>query len=353
MYSDNAQKVKPIPSMLDAALDLIARKINPVPVSYPSEKSRGKNPITGESWQSVVITTETAPQYFANGKINLGGMMGTLSNGLTDVDCDCPEAIAAAPYLLPPTNMLFGRPSTPAAHWLYTTNLASTVDRAAIAYDDPVARRERRKCRLVELRIGGGGKGAQTVFPPSVHETGEIIAWEKNGDPAVVDGAALERRVAALAVCALIARYWPGEGVRQETALALGGFLSRAGKEQQAIKLMVEAIAKAANDEEWKQRVEAALTSDKSYRSGEKNVFGLPTLGEHIGIEIASTAAEWLGYHEAPALPRSGRSRPHFQAACCRSPHWIRPCFRSSSSRGSKTSRNACKSPWTSWPCPP
>jgi hypothetical protein len=283
MYSDKPLNVKPVPSMLDAARDLIDRKINPVPVAYPSEKSRGKNPIAGEGWQNLVITSETAPQYFANGKINLGGMMGALSNGLTDVDCDSPEAIVAAPYLLPPTDMLFGRPSTPAAHWLYTTNLAGTVDKAAIAYDDPVAKRERRQCRIVELRIGGGGKGAQTVFPPSKHETGEIVAWEKNGNPAVVDGAALERRVTALAVCSLIARYWPGEGARQEAALALGGFLSRAGKAPQAIKLMVEAVAKAANDEEWKQRVEAALTSDKNHRGGDKNVFGLPKLGEHIG----------------------------------------------------------------------
>jgi hypothetical protein len=92
--------------MLDAALDLIARNINPVPVSYPSEKSRGKNPIAGEGWQNVVIIPETAPQYFANGKVNLGGMMGALSNGLTDVDCDCPEAligtVSAAPYVVWP-----------------------------------------------------------------------------------------------------------------------------------------------------------------------------------------------------------------------------------------------------------
>ena len=95
MYSDNTLKVNPFPasSMLDAALDLIDRNINPVPVSYPSERSRGKNPIAGEGWQNVVITAETAPQYFTNGKINLGGMMGALSNGLTDVDCDCPEAL--------------------------------------------------------------------------------------------------------------------------------------------------------------------------------------------------------------------------------------------------------------------
>ena len=301
MYSDNTQKVNSVPPMLGAALDLIPRGINPVAVAYPSETSRGKNPIA-EGWQNLVITTETAPQYFANGLTNLGGMMGVLSNGLTDVDCDCPQAIKAAPYLLPPTDMLFGRPSSPGAHWLYITNLASTVDKAAIAYDDPVAKRERRQCRIVELRIGGGGKGAQTVFPPSKHESGEFVTWEKSGNPAVVDGDSLQRRVAALAACALIARYWPGQGVRQDAALALGGVLSRAGKSPQAIRLMVEAVAKAANDEEWKSRVEAALTSDKNV--DDKKVFGLPKLKECIGAEIASTAAEWLGYCE----PSSGRA---------------------------------------------
>ena len=76
MYSDNTQKVKPAPSsMLEAALDLIARKINPVPISYPSETSRGKKPI-GEEWQSRIITAEEAPRYFGNGKVNLGGQMG-------------------------------------------------------------------------------------------------------------------------------------------------------------------------------------------------------------------------------------------------------------------------------------
>jgi hypothetical protein len=300
MYADNKQKTSA--SMLDVALDLISRKINPVPVEYPGEKSRGKRPSTGGDWQNVVITAETAPRYFGNGKTNIGGMMGALSHGLTDVDNDCPEAIVAAPYLLPPTEMMFGRPSSPMAHWLYITDLASKTDNAAIAYDDPVAKRERRQCRLVELRIGGGGKGAQTVFPPSMHETGETVAWEKNGKPAGVDGELLRQRVGMLAVCALIARHWPGEGVRQETALALGGVLSRAGKQPAEIKLMVEAIAKAAHDEEWRGRVEAAVASDKELRTSDKNVYGLPKLGEHISAEIASTAAEWLGYHGEQAF---------------------------------------------------
>jgi hypothetical protein len=49
---------------------------------------------------------------------------------------------------------------------------------------------------LIELRIGGGDKGAQTIFPGSVHECGEPIIWEENGEPTnVVDGNDLLGRV--------------------------------------------------------------------------------------------------------------------------------------------------------------
>ena len=40
------------------------------------------------------------------------------------------------------------------------------------------------KAMLVELR----STGAQTVFPPSVHPSGEVIGWSADGDAAPVDG---------------------------------------------------------------------------------------------------------------------------------------------------------------------
>jgi hypothetical protein len=53
------------------------------------------------------------------------------AGGLTDIDLDSQEAIAAAPYLLPKTSA-FGHASKCASHWIYKTNLAETQDRAAI-----------------------------------------------------------------------------------------------------------------------------------------------------------------------------------------------------------------------------
>src|SRR5260370_1189416 len=81
------------------------------------------------------------------------------SSGLTDIDLDCPEAIALAPYILPATDAVFGRQSKPASHFLYTTALAGVVNKAAQRFKDPMP-----NAMMVELRIGGA-KGAQTVFP--------------------------------------------------------------------------------------------------------------------------------------------------------------------------------------------
>jgi hypothetical protein len=50
---------------------------------------------------------------------NVGVKMGEASNGLIDVDLDCPEAVALAPEVLPATGAMFGRPSRRSAHWLY------------------------------------------------------------------------------------------------------------------------------------------------------------------------------------------------------------------------------------------
>ena len=103
---------------------------------------------------------------------------------------------------------------------------------------------------MCELRVGGE-KGAQTVFPPSVHESGEEIRWESGSlaEPVPMDGAELEAGV-RVAAAALAARYWPAKGKRHNTAQALGGALRRAGWGTPQIKLFVDAVVRAAGDPE-------------------------------------------------------------------------------------------------------
>ena len=98
-----------------------------------------------------------------------------LASAVVDVDLDCAEAIRAAPYLLPRTARFGHAPSKPASHYIYRSDLAATEDRAAVKFIGSD------KFGLLELRMGAAGLAAQTVFPPSVHTSGEPIEWEGGG----------------------------------------------------------------------------------------------------------------------------------------------------------------------------
>jgi len=57
---------------------------------------RMKRPVD-DDWQRRVLTEATAAAHFNSGPQNIGVILGPTSNGLTDIDLDCPEAIAIAP----------------------------------------------------------------------------------------------------------------------------------------------------------------------------------------------------------------------------------------------------------------
>ena len=288
-------------SALDIARTYIDRGWNPVPVPY-----RSKRPI-GDEWQLRVIDNSNVGQFFNGAPQNIGVLMGHTSGGLTDVDLDCPEALAIASFLLPKTGAIFGRPSARFAHWLYKTNLAEPEakeggddnqvdDKAVIKLVDRHRARTNKelKSTIVELRIGGH-KGAQTVFPGSTHEGGEAIDWEDAGKPAVVDGTELIKGVKLVAVGALLIRYWPGLGARHDAALAVGGFMARAGFAPNWIRYFVERIAREAGCSDVADKVKAAFESATNTIAGKKT-FGLRAIKEFFGEKVAEQIAEWLEY---------------------------------------------------------
>ena len=279
-------------SALDIARSYIDRGWNPIPVPF-----RSKKPI-GEEWQKRVIDHSNVAQFFNGAEMNIGVQMGKNSGGLTDVDLDCPEAVAIASFLLPKTGAIFGRQSARYAHWLYKTSLAETEDKAEIQLLDSsiLAKAAGKKAMLVELRIGGGNKGAQTVFPGSVHQdTAELIKWEEANPPSEIASAELVKAVKLVAVGALLIRYWPGTGARHNAALAVGGFLARAGRDPNWIKYFVEQVARAAGCKDVAAKKDAAYELATNALAGKKT-FGLPTIKELFGEHVASKIAEWLGY---------------------------------------------------------
>ena len=163
-----------------------------------------------------------------------------------DADLDCPESLLVAPILLPATGWVFGRKSAPRSHRIYRAD--RSLDAASKKYTDI----NEEKTTLVELR----GTGGQTVYPPSLHEdTGGLIAWDQFGQPGEVSLAELQRSVAEVTACCLLARHWPGKGTRQDTYMALTGGLLRAGWAQDRVERFVGALAAATHDDEQQKRV--------------------------------------------------------------------------------------------------
>lgn len=156
-------------AMQDIAMAYVARGWNPVPIPYKTKGPKGKG------WHLRKIDAAAVPRFFNGRDQNIGIVLGPLSNNLTDGDLDCEEALKIAPYFMPRTAAMFGRQSKRCSHLLFYTDLAETFEKAAIQFKDPVVEAENNrlgkdapdlgKAMLLELRFGGGGHAAQTIFP--------------------------------------------------------------------------------------------------------------------------------------------------------------------------------------------
>jgi Virulence-associated protein E-like domain/Bifunctional DNA primase/polymerase, N-terminal len=276
---------QPKATPLDIALDLIARGIAPVPVPIGA-----KGP-TIPKWQHLVITAENASHYFNSATLNVGAIMGPRSGGLTDIDLDCREAVALAiaPYFLPRTGSIYGRPSKRQSHWLYTT--ADPYPKGSIKLAD-----ENNKV-IVELRMGGGGKGAQSVMPGSVHKSGERYEWDVDGERAHSQCTVLKLAATKIAVATILVRLWP-ERNRHDAALCVGGFLARAGWGIDDIGHFIVAVQEVAGVDD-PSHVEggrkAAVDAAEHHAEG-GHVYGLPTLIEFFGEPAAKKIAKLIGY---------------------------------------------------------
>jgi len=240
----------------------------------------GRKHPTISGWQDLLLTEDEVGECFGDAD-GIGLLLAP--SKLTDVDCDCPEAVAAARILLPATAMIHGHPSNPASHYYYRQIGDSNSERYADLGSNVKA-----DSMMLEVRSNG-----QTVVPPSRHaETGELIEWEADGEPGEVDTDTLQRQAAKVASAALIARYWP-VNQRHFAALALGGMLAHGGWNGSDIKVFLRAVLAAARDEEVDSRLHDADDTLRKFADGEE-VTGAPTLAAIIGDEIVGVVRQWL-----------------------------------------------------------
>lgn len=174
--------------MIERARELMSLGLSIIPVPY-----KQKGPII-PNWQHVRVTDSNFDKYFSSRKqTNVGVLLGEPSGNLVDIDLDCPEAIELAAQFLPQRARCFGRKSKRKSHWVYRTTEALPSKQF---YDPDTGE------MLLEFR----STGLQTVFPGSVHASGEPIDWESQNEFAVVDGADLFSAAGNLANAILIGR---------------------------------------------------------------------------------------------------------------------------------------------------
>ncbi len=269
---------------LTIARDYKSRGWQPIPVPF-----RAKKPVI-DCWPTLRLSVEELAAHFNGKPTNIGVLLGSTSNGLIDVDLDSPEAVALGDWFLQETSAVFGRESKPRSHRLFSSPKLAK----------PQQFRAPDGTMVVEVRSTGG----QTVFPGSVHESGEPIEWFDNGEPTAVSAGELGRSVGRLAAAALLSAHWPAKGSRHDAALALTGGLLRGGFSRAHAEHFIRAVATAAQDDEIEDRVKTVATTEARLELDDGEAWGWPRLAEIISEKVVKRVRDWLG------LRAVARSRP-------------------------------------------
>jgi hypothetical protein len=282
--------------LLGIARSYLQRGWMPLPVPF-----RSKNP-GFDGWQNITVTEADLPLHFNEHRQNIGVLLGRVSGDLADVDLDCTEAISLAPYFLPATGAIFGRQTRPRSHWLYVAPVPNKV-----TFTNPVTGK-----RLVEILTNG----QQAIFPGSAHkDTGELVQWYEEGEAARISATDLIQAAQRLASATLLAQHWPQEGSRQDAALALAGGLLRADCTEDEAAHFIEAVCRAAQDEETHKRVRTVVDTVAKLQKG-AHVTGWPTLAKIIDNRVVDRVCEWLAIRteardSASASERDGSTNTH------------------------------------------
>lgn len=180
-------------------------------------------------------------------------MLGGASGGLVDLDLDTAESVAVARAYFGQAPS-FGRASSPQSHYLVKV----------YGLPDDFTRRALRR-RAVEGGPKGGevfvevrGNRHQTMFPPSVHPSGEQVEWGEGWGDFRNVLSALEAQALTLDVLteraervyqlALLARSWPAQGSRHDVAVAVAGWMGHSGWGEAEARRAMQAICSAAGD---------------------------------------------------------------------------------------------------------
>ena len=291
--------VAPRSAIIAAAEKYLELGIHVVPVE-PGAKAP-KIP----KWNALRLGVADFPKYFSNGR-QLGALTGLEPVFHADVDVDDAKVLTIVNSKLisghPATGWVFGHQSKPRSHYVY----AIGREFKSIEYADDVdpaaneKRGEKQKHMLIEIR----GPNLQTVFPPSIHVSGEPIVWDEDLAIAKLGKTTvskLENWTAGVAAAALLARHYPAFGDGHRLALAFSGWMAVSNRNVGSMKEIIVAAAVAAGDPDVSERERNVESSYKRVREGSKEVEQRRHLEELLGEpgkKICRLIAKWLHIQE-------------------------------------------------------
>lgn len=272
----------------EAARELIAHGLNPIPIKPASDGTPSKGPTT-PGWQKKKLTVNDVDVEFTEGD-NLGAQF---EGDLVDTDLDCPEAVELAAHFFPATPLRFGRPSRDYAHLVYKVPDYKGDRQAFTDVKKNPSDKNEKEQMLVEIRHGT----CQTVMPPSVYPDGERASYVPNhswGLPAW-NKKSYVQAVKRLAAAALISRHL-GSGSRHDFWLFLGGAMARSGWPRADAVMFCRSVVHVMRDPQDRTR---QIEDSFDQHEGKEPVAGLEKLDDVIGSAVTNKLVKWLGLQDA------------------------------------------------------
>jgi putative DNA primase/helicase len=169
---------------------------------------------------------------------NVGVVLGKRSRNVVDIDLDTEIARTVAPAFLPQTGWVFGRENALRSHWIYRVMDEPGYGQKLLARGKLVA----------EYRANN----QFTVFPPSVHPSGELIEFTNQDIIGRTTRVELIKALGSIAAVALLEPAYT-RGRRHGMIIALSRLSGRACEND--LISFVEALCGVTADEEKDQRI--------------------------------------------------------------------------------------------------
>jgi predicted P-loop ATPase len=248
-------------------------------------RTKGPKGLHAEDWQ----LQEYRPEDYKEGQ-NIGIVTGhEIEPGkfLVDVDFDWPEGLPLVKKLLPATGFGYGRPSRKLSHAFFTTPTPLPSKK----YSDIDGQ------TLVELRGTkiDGTLGLQSMAPPSIHPSEEIVTLLQDGEIAHVEK--LDRSVTLYAIACLLLRNLGPRGLLHDVRLSTAGFLLQLGFEFQEVVRLGESLATALGNDDSDIEPTVRTTAQRIKRGERVNGAGAlaKAIGADKGKKVIAKIRDWMG----------------------------------------------------------